>query len=409
MAITDKEQGVWNVDQVYNKINEGDIWAYTGETGLWSVGSGSNGISAQNDTVNRSSPIQIPGTTWSTELGKIAVTPYNNRYHAGAIKTDGTLWVWGNNNDGTLGLNDKTQRSSPIQLPGTWSTVSASYESFLGQKTDGTLWTWGFNDSGSALGHNQSGYPASVSSPKQVGTDTTWAPGGVMAKENGMVAKTDGSLWTWGKNSYGILGINVAYSPSNKGRSSPVQIPGTTWNSGAGKIAMVEYGNIASVIKTDGTLWAWGSNQNGALGQNNKTPHSSPVQIGADTTWTNIMHNGDGMFFATKTDNTLWGWGNNHADWKLLGLGDAVSQSSPTQIGTGTDWNRPNSVGYQCNVISKTDGTLWATGSPQRNVIGLNGTGSANPANNGSPIQCGGDDWIESKGSLYYMIGTQTK
>ena len=244
MAITDKEQGVWNVDQVYNKINEGDIWAYTGETGLWSVGSGSNGISAQNDTVNRSSPIQIPGTTW---------------------------------------------------------------------------------------------------------------------------------------------------------------------NSGAGKIAMVEYGNIASVIKTDGTLWAWGSNQNGALGQNNTTPHSSPVQIGADTTWTNIMHNGDGMFFATKTDNTLWGWGNNHADWKLLGLGDAVSQSSPTQIGTGTDWNRPNSVGYQCNVISKTDGTLWATGSPQRNVIGLNGTGSANPANNGSPIQCGGDDWIESKGSLYYMIGTQTK
>ena len=117
------------------------------------------------------------------------------------------------------------------------------------------------------------------------------------------------------------------------------------------------------------------------------------------------MHNGSGMFFATKTDNTLWAWGQNHPDWKLLGLGDTVDRSSPTQL-PGTTWNRPNSVGYQCNVISKTDGTLWATGSPQRNVIGLNGTGTANPDNNGSPIQCGGDGWIGAKGSLYYMIGT---
>ena len=404
MAITDKKTGVWGLDQTYNKINQGSIWSFSGQVGLWSVGSGSNGISAQNDTVNRSSPIQIPGTTWSSDLGKIAVTPYNNRYHAGAIKTDGTLWVWGNNGDGTLGLNDKTQRSSPIQLPGTWTTVSASYESFLAQKTDGTLWTWGFNNSGSALGHNQSGYPASVSSPKQVGSDTTWAPGGVMAKESGMVAKTDGSLWMWGTNSGGVLGINVAYSPSNKGRSSPVQIPGTTWNSGAGKLAMTSPGTQAAAIKTDGTLWTWGNNDNGALGQNSRTYYSSPVQI-PGTTWRNIMHNGSGMFFATKTDNTLWAWGQNHPDWKLLGLGDTVDRSSPTQL-PGTTWNRPNSVGYQCNVISKTDGTLWATGSPQRNVIGLNGTGTANPDNNGSPIQCGGDGWIESKGSLYYMIGT---
>ena len=68
--------------------------------------------------------------------------------------------VCGYYNYGTSAHNDTPQRSSPIQLPGTWSTVSASYESFLGQKTDGTLWTWGFNDSGSALGHNQSGSPA---------------------------------------------------------------------------------------------------------------------------------------------------------------------------------------------------------------------------------------------------------
>jgi len=406
MAITDKKTGPWGLDQVYNKINQGSIWSFSGQPGLWSVGSAGNGVSGQNDDINRSSPIQIPGTTWSTDLGKIAVTPEGNRYHVGAIKTDNTLWMWGNNGDGTLGLNDKTQRSSPTQLPGTWSTISACYESFLAQKTDGTLWTWGFNDSGSVLGHNQSGYPASVSSPKQVGSDTTWAPGGVICKEGGMVAKTDGSLWMWGKNNLGQLGQNstgAGGGPANHGYSSPVQIPGTTWNSGAGKIASLSNGSAAAAIKTDGTMWAWGNNDNGTLGQNSRTYYSSPVQI-TGTTWRYVMHNGSNMFMATKTDGTLWSWGTNNPDYKLLGLGDTDNRSQPIQL-PGTDWNRPNAGGYQYNVISKTDGTLWASGKPQKPVVGLNGTGHANPGP-GSPIQCGGDGWIESKGSLYYMIGT---
>ena len=126
-------------------------------------------------------------------------------------------------------------------------------------KTDGTLWTWGYNDNGK-LGHNenQNDNPgAAYSSPVQVGSDTTWGNtyGKIAGNESVLGAiKTDGTLWVWGDNSQGTNGHNnrTAYS-------SPAQIPGTSWST----VAADRYN--MSAIRTDNTLWIWGSNQNGEL------------------------------------------------------------------------------------------------------------------------------------------------
>ena len=130
------------------------------------MGQNSTGYLAQGNAVQYSSPVQIPGTTWRS------VSSYES--HVIATKTDGTLWAWGENGNGMLGQNNTTQYSSPKQIPGT---------------------TWGSNCS---AGNVQSG-----------------------------CVKTDGTLWMWGRNHAGQIGNN---STSVDNYSSPIQIPGTTWN-----------------------------------------------------------------------------------------------------------------------------------------------------------------------------------
>ena len=111
-----------------------------------------------NDVINRSSPTQIPGTTWTSVQA--------NWNHVMAFKSDGTLWNWGHNSHGSLGQNNRTEYSSPVQVPGTtWSKGSIGGTNTFAIKTDGTLWSWGYNGYGT-LGQNQSG--GHRSSPTQI-------------------------------------------------------------------------------------------------------------------------------------------------------------------------------------------------------------------------------------------------
>tara|TARA_B100002019_G_scaffold100448_1_gene86541 strand:+ start:1694 stop:3319 length:1626 start_codon:yes stop_codon:yes gene_type:complete len=293
--------------------NDGTLLAW-GEDG--------QGILAQSDPyVPRSSPVQIPGTEWS----RIQV----NRYAATfATKTDGTVWAWGDNSIGHLAQNDRVYRSSPIQVPGTWNneSLSANYGSGFCKKTDGTLWAWGYNYYGD-LGINDR---AHRSSPAQI-PGTQWAT--VKATYGITLAtKTDGTLWSWG-NLQG-LGIN---SSSNHRRSSPTQIPGTQWDTGEFALGGDRY--VLRALKTDGTLWSWGFNGNGQLGQNNVVHYSSPTQI-PGTSWKAVnvsaSHNQSYVGgLCTKTDGTLWTWGSNSAG--RLGLNDTINRSSPIQL-PGTGW-----------------------------------------------------------------------
>ena len=216
MAITDKEQGVWDVDQVYNKINQGGIWSYDGTGALYTWGDGAVGGLGLNNKTDLSSPTQVPGTTWSTVV--------TGAYVVSALKTDGTLWMWGQSGSGSLGDNSRTSRSSPIQIPGTnWgSYMEVTKGSSFAIKTDGTLWAWGHNESGyGRLGLNNK---TSYSSPAQI-PGTTWDKISTHGYTT-MATKTNGTLWTWGAANVGQLGLN---GPVNTNYSSPKQVPGTTW------------------------------------------------------------------------------------------------------------------------------------------------------------------------------------
>ena len=215
-----------------------------------------------------------------------------------AIKTDGSLWSWGYNNEGNLGQNTAPQYSSPKQVgtDTTWNFVDAASNSALAIKTDGTLWTWGRGIWG-MLGLNQPS-PTKLSSPTQVGTDTNWKSGSV-GDYNMVATKTDGTLWMWGENQSGNLGLNEGY-PQMSAASSPCQIPGTTWETVRNKVEAG--GEHTLALKTDGTLWAWGDNENGGLGLNAQGPttrRSSPTQIPG--TWSKVDVGSDHNFALQST------------------------------------------------------------------------------------------------------------
>ena len=397
MAITTKEEGVWGLDEVYNKINQGGIWSYDAPMNgqLWIWGDNELGAMGQNTDVGGwadAGPLQIPGTTWSDCIGSSGGgSGYKQN---GALKSDGSLWTWGGyNNGGELGHNDRNMRSSPTQVPGTWKlrqdtdagTQTEKYN-FLANgvcyaiKTDNTLWAWGYNGYG-ALGLNQSpGNPGSQrSSPTQVGTETTWKYINKSGDGGTQMTKTDGTLWTMGRNTYGRLGQN-----NQTDYSSPVQISGTTWNGVAGG------SKHWFVTKTDGSLWGFSDNSQGQLAQNSTSvaAYSSPVRVGTDTNWSTVDTSGD-CVVAVKTDGTLWSWGRNEVG--ALGQNQGPGSgtvSSPTQIGTGTTWLNVVSVrenGYQA---VKSDGTLWAWGENSEGELG-----QGNQTNRSSPTQIPGTDW----------------
>jgi len=283
----------------------GDVAAAVKTDGtLWAWGRNTFGALGDNSTsAGRSSPVQVPGT-WSSEIGSI-VTSGTSDVSFTAVKTNGTIWSWGNGYDGQLGVGQPggISYSSPTQL-GTDTTWSDS-NGHLGSpgktgrgaiKTDGTLWMWGNAEHGT-LGLNDR---TNRSSPTQVPGTYTWISKGLNQHDQAgvtFVIKDDSTLWAMGSAYYGMLGNNYGSasmsqgspSPAAKYLSSPVQCCGTStgW-------AQVSHGSLGVLAtKTDGTLWAWGYGGNGQLGQNEpgNIDLSSPAQIGTGTKWKLVSSN----------------------------------------------------------------------------------------------------------------------
>ena len=366
------KKGVWNLQQVRDKYLQ-SLWANDSQLWVWGRSRyGELGLNqAAVSNVSYSSPVQVPGTNWgsfNTNVSKGADNYVHN------IKQDGTLWVWGRNNWGQLGVNSRTDYSSPVQVPGTtWSTLRRGPSKASAIKTDNTAWVWGSGSYSGELGLNSA---VNVSSPTQL--PGSWSK--INFGASGLGLKTDGTLWSWGRNYQGVLGLNQP-APDDGWTtiSSPTQIPGTTWND-------IELSYRSSyATKADGTLWVWGSNVTGELGLNNRTEYSSPVQLPGSWSGSKLRahHYGGG---AIKSDGTLWVWGFNSDG--MVGLNDTNRRSSPVQL-PGTTWKELVWSTYGGAITTKTDGTMWIWGGYNSNgQLGQN-----NRTQYSSPFQIPGTTW----------------
>jgi alpha-tubulin suppressor-like RCC1 family protein len=342
---------------------------FVGES-LFGIGLNNFGQIGDTTLVSRSSPVQVfgGGVDWKQVSGGAS--------NSAAIKTDGTLWTWGRNANGQIGDNTSSTRSSPVTTTGggtNWQQVSAGLNSFFTSaiKTDGTLWTWGQNTFG-ALGDGTSTVRSSPVTTTGGGTNWRQVSGG---QYHCAAIKTDGTLWAWGRNASGQLGTSTATSIN----TSPITTSGggSTWKQ------VASGANHTAAIKTDGTLWTWGENTFGTLGDGTASSRSSPVTTsGGGTNWKQVAC-GNGHTAAVKTDGTLWTWGYNQ--FFRLGDGTSSDRSSPvTTTGGGTNWKQVAAGNFH-TVAIKTDGTLWS--------CGYNATG------------CLGDNTSSSRSSLVQPVG----
>ena len=324
------------------------------------------------------------------------------------IKSDGTLWAWGVNGAGELGLGDTMPREVPTQVgTGTdWAQVAIGDTGFvLALKSDGTLWGWG-NDQNGQLGRGTFG--DQFDTPQRIGTAGDWAAI-ACGDEHALALKQDGTLWAWGSNWYGQLGLDP-----NTGDADPLSpsfVPVRVDAASTYKSIACGYAHSLAV-KSDGTLWAWGTNAYGQLGRgtvdpgNNDAAHVDRVQVGTATDWTTVSAGFD-TSFGLRTDGSLYAWGNNGSgnDWAGGELGDGtnVDRHAPVRVGTGTDW-KAISGGSNMTAAVKSDGTLWAWGYNSYGELGITAIGAIK-----SPRQVGTrTDWRLASAGAYHLLALST-
>lgn len=239
-----------------------------------------------------------------------------------------------------------------------WKQVSASDNTTYAIKADGTLWAWGDNELGE-LGTGSTDLKFS-STPLQLGSDATWKEVSG-ARGAGFFIKEDGTLWAVGSNEYGMSGVGDGQTK----HTSLVQV-GTDSN-WAHVYASVTWSYTVFAIKTDGTLWSWGSGSTFMLGHGNTNNSPVPAQVGTDTDWKELSV-GTSHVLALKDNGELWGWG--FAPYGQLMNADVTNVKVPTQIGTDT-WKSVYAIDNASYGV-KADGTFWAWGDNTLNLLGLN-------------------------------------
>ena len=318
---------------------------------LWGWGSNEDGqLAAGNDaelaalgiadTASKYLPMRI-GTSY------VAVSAGDK--HTLAIKPDGSLWAWGSNRKGQIGDGTDKTRYRPVLVGQGFVKATAGSHSSFAIKADGSLWAWGQND----FGQLGDGSKVDRSEPVLIGNGYASVATGFV---HTVALKPDGSLWAWGDNEVGQHGDGTTIPrDSQTQRWSPVHV-------GDGYKEIAAEGLFTMALKSDGSLWAWGNNNHGRVGDGSEAPRTSPVKVGEGF----VRVAAGSHVLALKADGSLWSWGYNGNGQ----LGDGTkdrNRKSPAQI--GSDFKAIATGGYH-SVAVKKDDSVWAWGNSWNAVLG---------------------------------------
>ncbi|MCF7898340.1 MAG: hypothetical protein K9L31_00110 [Candidatus Pacebacteria bacterium] len=353
---------------------------------LYCWGLNNNGELGDNTTVKKYTPTQVHGVSnvgYLTGITQVSI----GSFYVCALKNDGTVYCWGNNIYGQLGDNTTSQRNTPVQVHGVGNVgyltdvvqISSGSSKTCATKNDGTVYCWGYNASGQ-LGDNtttQRNTPVQVHGVGDVGylTDVAKVSSG---QSHTCAVKTDNTLYCWGYNSNGQLGDNTATT-----RNTPVQVHGVGNVGFLTDVSQISTGGFHTcAVKTDGTAYCWGYNGNGHLGDNTSTQRNTPVQVkgvGNVGFLTDISQISAGQEHTCsfKTDGTAYCWGLN--GYGRLGDNTTTQRNTPVQVhGVGDS-------GFLTDVMDISS-SYWGSCAVSTNNIGYcwgyNGNGNLGDGTN---------------------------
>ncbi len=292
-----------------------------------------------------SSPLTV--TTVSQLEDLVQLPPTQGESSAAFVRGDGTLWSWGSNNNGELGDSTTNNRHAPVQTVGNMTNVkqvAAGSDHMVAIKKDGSLYAWGYN------GHGQIGDNSTTGrvTPTRITNTNDFVAVGA-GDNHSLALKNDGTVWTWGRNNSGQLGIGA----STANQLIPVRVPNLD-----NVVAIAAGEEFSMALKSDGTVWAWGDNDSGQLGDDTKVNKNTPVQVKVLTNIKNIVAGGNHAL-AVDGNGNLWAWGSsNHGQ---VGNNSDISQIIPIRIESLTNV-KGIAAGALSSYAVKNDGTIWAWG-----------------------------------------------
>jgi alpha-tubulin suppressor-like RCC1 family protein len=303
---------------------------------VWAWGRNDYGALGNGTLVGSIIPQNVTGLTDVIEIEA-------GDFFSAALKSDSTVWVWGHNNSGQLGIGNSTNSSTPIQIPTLTGVthIAAGRMFMLAIKSDSTVWAWGLNDQSQAGTGAQT--PSVFNTPIQVPNLDSIIDISASRYAHALALKSDGTVWAWGYNQFGQVG-----NATNTISLVPTQVINLNNIIALPKIS--GYGHSLA-LKSDSTVWSWGYNLNGQLGNGTNTDTNIAVQVN-NLSGVIAITCGDNHSLALKADGTIWAWGYNASG--QLGDGTTLDAKNPVQVSGICQIN--TGVGHVDNLI---DINIW--------------------------------------------------